>query len=609
MSAAAPDTSLDRARAWLADDPDPDTRHRARPAARRRGQRRRGRGRRAARTRSTGRLEFGTAGLRGALGPGPNRMNRVVVTRAAAGLAAYLPRRRRHRRRSVVIGYDARHKSDVFARDTAEVMDGAGLHALVLPRPLPTPVLAFAIRHLGARGRRHGHREPQPAAGQRLQGLPRRRHARSCRRPTPRSPRASPPSAPVARPAARRRLGARSTTTCSTAYLDDRRRARARRRAARRRDRLHADARRRRRRRAARARRPPASPRRASSPRSSQPDPDFPTVSFPNPEEPGAMDLALEDGLESDADVVIANDPDADRCAVAVPRATAARTAGRRTHAARRRGGLAARLVDCTRAARRRRLRQLDRVVVAAGEDGRRVRRSSTHETLTGFKWIGRVPGLAFGYEEALGYCVDPEHVRDKDGVTAALRVVELVAALQGRRAAPCSTCSTTSPCAHGLHATDQLSVRVDDLARHRAARWPGCAAAPPTVGRRARGRARSTTSRTAPTACRRPTACACSLAERHPRRRPPERHRAQAQVLPRGRRPGDERRRTGCRRRRGRAPRRRAPARRAQGGHGRGAGAVTRPRESSRSRCARRARRHNVGTLARRRPRRSRTA
>src|SRR5205085_9314259 len=100
--------------------------------------------------RFSGTLEFGTAGLRGALGAGPMRMNRVVVTRAAAGLASYLLRRSGvPTGASVVIGYDARHNSDVFARDTAEVMTGAGLRALVLPRPLPTPLLAFAIRELG----------------------------------------------------------------------------------------------------------------------------------------------------------------------------------------------------------------------------------------------------------------------------------------------------------------------------------------------------------------------------------------------------------------------------------------------------------------------------
>ena len=135
---------LDRARAWLDDDPDPGTRlqlDRLLDAA--------GSGDEGAAAELhdcfDGRLEFGTAGLRGALGPGPNRMNRAVVSRAAAGLAAYLGSGG-----TVVVGYDARHGSDAFARDTAQVMEGAGLHAVVLPRPLPTPVLAFAIRHLGA---------------------------------------------------------------------------------------------------------------------------------------------------------------------------------------------------------------------------------------------------------------------------------------------------------------------------------------------------------------------------------------------------------------------------------------------------------------------------
>ena len=121
--------------------------------------------------RFSGLLEFGTAGLRGALGAGPNRMNRAVVLRAAAGLTAYLLERTARPR--VVIGYDARHNSDVFARDTAAVVVAAGGTALLLPRPLPTPVLAFAIRHLRRRRRRHGDGQPQPAAGQRLQGLPR----------------------------------------------------------------------------------------------------------------------------------------------------------------------------------------------------------------------------------------------------------------------------------------------------------------------------------------------------------------------------------------------------------------------------------------------------
>ncbi|MFE0951371.1 phospho-sugar mutase, partial [Streptomyces mutabilis] len=136
------DDLLARAKAWLAEDPDADTRaelatlidtedHAELTA------------------RFSGTLQFGTAGLRGELGAGPLRMNRAVVIRAAAGLAAYLEKQG-HDNGLVVIGHDARHKSEDFARDTAAVMTGAGLRAAVLPRPLPTPVLAFAIRHLGA---------------------------------------------------------------------------------------------------------------------------------------------------------------------------------------------------------------------------------------------------------------------------------------------------------------------------------------------------------------------------------------------------------------------------------------------------------------------------
>jgi phosphomannomutase len=192
------------------------------------------------------------------------------------------------------------------------------------------------------------------------------------------------------------------------------------------------------------------------------PDPEFPTVSFPNPEEPGAMDLALEEGIDSDADVVIANDPDADRCAVAVPTRDRGASGGPAyqmlrgdevgwllgwwLHERGVQGVYANSIVSSS---------LLSRMAAAYGLEH--------EETLTGFKWIGRIPGLGFGYEEALGYCVDAAHVADKDGVSAALRVVEMVAALRAEGRTVHDVLDDLAV-AHGLHATDQLSVRVDDL-------------------------------------------------------------------------------------------------------------------------------------------------
>jgi phosphomannomutase len=192
------------------------------------------------------------------------------------------------------------------------------------------------------------------------------------------------------------------------------------------------------------------------------PDPEFPTVSFPNPEEPGAMDLALEEGIEGDADVVIANDPDADRCAAAVPTRDRGASGGPAyrmlrgdevgwllgwwLHERGAGGSYANSIVSSS---------LLATMAAAYGVEH--------HETLTGFKWIGRIPGLAFGYEEALGYCVDPAQVADKDGVSAALRVVELVATLRAAGRTVHDVLDDLA-IAHGLHATDQLSVRVDDV-------------------------------------------------------------------------------------------------------------------------------------------------
>jgi phosphomannomutase len=160
---------------------------------------------------------------------------------------------------------------------------------------------------------------------------------------------------------------------------------------------------------------------------------------------------------------VIANDPDADRCAAAVPTRDRGASGGPAyrmlrgdevgwllgwwLHERGAAGSYANSIVSSS---------LLSRMAAAYGVEH--------HETLTGFKWIGRIPGLAFGYEEALGYCVDPAHVADKDGVSAALLVVELVAALKARGRTVHDVLDDLAV-EHGLHATDQLSVRVADLA------------------------------------------------------------------------------------------------------------------------------------------------
>jgi phosphomannomutase len=185
------------------------------------------------------------------------------------------------------------------------------------------------------------------------------------------------------------------------------------------------------------------------------PDPDFPTVAFPNPEEPGAMDLAFAQARATDPDLVIANDPDADRCAVAVKDGDDWRMLrGDEVGAL-----LAAHLV--ARGARG----TFAESIVSSSLLGRIAQKAGLpyEETLTGFKWIARVQGLRYGYEEALGYCVDPDGVRDKDGITAALLVTELASQLKSEGRTLLDLLDDLAV-EYGLHATDQLSVRVQDL-------------------------------------------------------------------------------------------------------------------------------------------------
>lgn len=440
---------LDRARAWAAEDPDEVTRAELEAII---ADVEAGADATDLADRFDGTLEFGTAGLRGALGAGPNRMNRVVVVRAAAGLAAYLRAAGAAPDAGVVIGYDARHNSDVFARDTAEVMTGAGFRAITMPRPLPTPVLAYAIRELGCVAGvmvTASHNPPQDNGykvylGDGSQIVPPADSEIAAHIE------AVGPLAEVPRGGAGTVVGAQIVDR----YLDT------------------------------------AAELAGDGPRDltivytplhgvggtsvvevletagfdaphvvaeqEEPDADFPTVSFPNPEEPGAMDLAMALAARTDADIVVANDPDADRCAVAVPgphgwRMLSGDEVGallaRHLLSTGRTGVYATTIVSSS---------LLSRMAAAAGQP--------YVETLTGFKWIGRVDGLAFGYEEALGYCVDPEHVRDKDGVTALLLLCEIAARAKADGRTLTDLLDDVAA-EFGVHATDQVSVRVTDLA------------------------------------------------------------------------------------------------------------------------------------------------
>ncbi|WP_461189569.1 phospho-sugar mutase [Arthrobacter sp. Z4-13] len=427
-----------------------------------------------------GTLQFGTAGLRAALGPGPNRMNRVVVRRAAAGLADFLlgavGKTAPGTRPRAVVGYDARHNSDIFAEETAAIFTAAGIETFVMPAALPTPLLAYAVRALECDGGvmvTASHNPPQDNGYKVYLG----RHAvtesgngaqivapydaeiAACINAV--GPLESVDLAPGGWTVLDRTLAAGYEQATAALALPERFPARN-----------------------LRVVLTPMHGVGGETARAvltaagftdvtlvaeqAEPDPDFPTVSFPNPEEPGALDLALETAERLDADIVIANDPDADRAAVAAkdPDTGAWRMlrgdevgALLGAHIATRlapadgdggdsgsKGVFANSIVSS---------RLLARIATAAGY--------GHEETLTGFKWISRVPGLLYGYEEALGYCVAPDVVRDKDGISAAVLIAELAAAAKADGKTVFDTLDELY-LQHGLHASDQLSIRVADL-------------------------------------------------------------------------------------------------------------------------------------------------
>lgn len=443
---------IEQAQAWLAQDPDPQTRAELQQFI------------------DTnddeladcfaGRLQFGTAGLRGKLGPGPNRMNRVVVMQAAAGLAAYL-NQQHPREASIVIGYDARHNSDVFAAATAAIMQGAGINALVLPKPLPTPVLAYAIKHLGASAGvmvTASHNPPQDNGYKVYLGD-------GCQIAPPADTDIAREIERVANTMSVQDLPRDNEwVTLGDNILEDYiDRATA----------LITDEQRSNNRRITTVITPmhgvggstlhevltqASFPEPIHVTEQFEPNPDFPTVAFPNPEESGAMDLALERANQHCPDLVIANDPDADRCAIAIPGPD-----GYRMLTGDEVGSLLgwwATQQDSTRTTLAQSIVSGTMLKSIAESQG-----LNYEHTLTGFKWIGRIPTLRFGYEEALGYCVDPRAVSDKDGITAALFVATMAAHLKANDQTLDNQLDRLAT-EHGVHATKQVSVRVTDLSR-----------------------------------------------------------------------------------------------------------------------------------------------
>ena len=401
-------------------------------------------------------LQFGTAGLRGPIGPGPSCMNRAVVGRAAAGIASYMQKRGMTK---VVIGRDARYGSEDYTFETAEIMSGAGMDVYILPRPLPTPVLAFATSYLACDIGimvTASHNPPQdngykvyvgpeadgvkyassqiinPTDGfiaadidavTSLKSLPRGSKwtildeevlNEYVKRTSALAPR--PGDLKVVYTA----MHGVGTETAQLVFnkagfsslitVDEQ----------------------------------------------CTPDPDFPTVAFPNPEEPGAIDLALKKARDFNAELVIANDPDADRCAAAINDPVV----GWRMLRGDELGVVLGEWI-----ARSKPSGTFGNSIVSSSA----LRKISGHygidfqEVLTGFKWLAKIEDLAFGYEEAIGYAVDSDTVNDKDGISAAIFLAQVAMDLK-RDGLTISDLLNQVWERHGFHGTEQISIRVSDM-------------------------------------------------------------------------------------------------------------------------------------------------
>jgi phosphomannomutase len=440
---------IEEVTAWIADDPDPVTAAHLQALLDSGDES-------ALKPLFNGFLQFGTAGLRGPIGAGPSCMNRAVVGRTAAGLAAYMKKRGMT---SVVIGRDARYGSEDYTFESAEILSGAGMDVFILPRPLPTPVLAFATAHLKCDVGimvTASHNPPQdngykvyigpeadgisyassqiinPTDGfiateigaiRSLKSLPRGSKwtvlgeeviTEYIQRTIKLAPR---PGDIKIVYTAMHGVGTETVQRVfnhagfATLILVD---------------------------------------------EQCTPDPDFPTVAFPNPEEPGAIDLALAKARDFGADLVIANDPDADRCAAAIndPKV------GWRMLRGDELGVIFGEWIARTKPSG-----TMGNSIVSSSA----LRKIASHydvdfqEVLTGFKWLAKIENLAYGYEEAIGYAVDSETVNDKDGVSAALFLAQIAMDLK-RDGLTLANLLDEVWARHGFHGTEQISIRVADM-------------------------------------------------------------------------------------------------------------------------------------------------
>lgn len=404
----------------------------------------------------SGFLQFGTAGLRGPIGPGPSCMNRAVVSRTATGIVEFM---KKNHLNSVVIGRDARHGSDQFSQDSAEIFSGAGIKTYVLPRPLPTPVLAFAINklqvdvgimvtashnpatdngykvYLGGviNGVNYYGSQIIPPVDTEISNLiaqanknPRRSQDFEIVNESVIDDYISSVAALALAPNNLKIVYTPLHGVGAETFIEVFKRAKF------------------------------ASPILVSE--QVKPDPEFPTTPFPNPEESGCMDMALEYAKLNEADLVIANDPDADRCAIAIVNQEGFWQVMRGDDVGVLIGDYLIKKKSTSNSAIANSLVSSSLLGKVAHKHGLKF-----EETLTGFKWISKIENLLFGYEEALGYCVDQKSVNDKDGISAALVLTQIFNELKTSGQSIFDYLDKLGN-EYGFHKTDQISIRVTNL-------------------------------------------------------------------------------------------------------------------------------------------------